>query len=132
MSRQQLFLRDDRSVRASREFVAHTLVGWGYSERLDEIRVCVSELATNAVVHGVPPGQHFAVRVEVDEVAVRIEVRDSSAGAPVARSPRLDSEGGRGLLLVHELADAWGDITHTSGKTVWFSMSSAPAPERAE
>ncbi|MFD7506051.1 ATP-binding protein [Streptomyces sp. NPDC059850] len=123
---QQLFTRRKPSIRASRQFVTRTLSEWGYTDRLDEIQICVSELATNALLHGVPPGRKFRVRVAADEQEVRIEVRDSGDGHPVSQAPQPDSEHGRGLLLVTELADAWGDIEHTVGKTVWFTMKSTP------
>ncbi|WP_325119331.1 MULTISPECIES: ATP-binding protein [Streptomyces] len=62
-------------------------------------------------MYGVPPGRLFRVRIEAAEEEVRIEVRDSGPGRPAVQSPRTDSENGRGLLLVGELADAWGDMT---------------------
>jgi hypothetical protein len=36
----------------------------------------------------------------------------------------LDSreEGGRGLILVHELADSWGTRLRREGKEVWFRL----------
>ncbi|MET7906335.1 ATP-binding protein [Streptomyces sp. NPDC005355] len=129
---QQLFTRRKPSIQASRQFVTRTLSEWGYVDRLHEIELCVSELATNALLHGVPPGRLFRVRVEATEEEVRIEVRDSGPGRPVSQAPRPDSEHGRGLLLVNELADAWGDIEHTVGKTVWFTVKSTPAMGHAE
>ena len=129
---QQLFTRRKPSIQANRQFVTRTLSEWGYVDRLDEIELCVSELATNALIHGVPPGRLFRVRIEATEEEVRIEVRDSGPGRPVSQAPHLDSEHGRGLLLVAELADAWGDIEYTVGKTVWFTMKSTPPAGHAE
>ncbi|QLH23093.1 ATP-binding protein [Streptomyces sp. Rer75] len=129
---QQLFTRRKPSIQASRQFVTRTLSEWGYVDRLDEIELCVSELATNALLHGVPPGRLFRVRVEATEEEVRIEVRDSGSGRPVSQAPHLDSKRGRSLLLVTELADAWGDIEHTVGKTVWFTVKSTPTAGHAE
>ncbi|AQW51647.1 regulatory protein [Streptomyces hygroscopicus] len=93
---------------------------------------CVALTATNALLHGVPPGRLFRVRIEAAEEEVRIEVRDSGPGRPTAQSPHTDSENGRGLLLVGELADAWGDIEHTVGKTVWFTVKATQAQGRAQ
>ncbi|WP_225882142.1 hypothetical protein [Streptomyces aureocirculatus] len=39
----------------SRPFVRTALHGWGIRERADDIRLCVSELATNALLSGVTP-----------------------------------------------------------------------------
>ncbi|MGW5848610.1 ATP-binding protein [Streptomyces sp. NPDC055254] len=55
LSRQQRFPQARTSVRAARQFVGDTLAEWGVTERRDDIRLCASELATNAVLHGVPP-----------------------------------------------------------------------------
>ncbi|MEU4893775.1 ATP-binding protein [Streptomyces sp. NPDC044780] len=127
LTRQQFFTRRRPSIRATRRFVTLTLSEWGYADRLDEIQLCVSEIATNALLHGVPPGRLFRVRIEAAEEEVRIEVRDSGPGRPATQSPHADSENGRGLLLVGELADAWGDIEHTVGKTVWFTVKTTQA-----
>ncbi|GAA2421799.1 hypothetical protein GCM10010405_00040 [Streptomyces macrosporus] len=96
------------------------LEGWGITEREEEVRLCVSELATNAVRHGAPPGRGFRVRLEVPERGVlRVEVHDSGAGRPWVRRPAPDEEGGRGLLLVDALADVWGVRERGPGKAVW-------------
>ncbi|MEU1805734.1 ATP-binding protein [Streptomyces sp. NPDC019937] len=132
LTRQQLFTRRKPSIRASRQFVTRTLTEWGYDDCLDEIQLCVSELATNALLHGVPPGRLFRVLIKASEERIRIEVRDSGPGHPVSQAPHPDSEHGCGLLLVTELTDAWGEIEHTVGKTVWFTMKSTPTAEQAE
>ncbi|WP_102935004.1 ATP-binding protein [Streptomyces malaysiensis] len=132
LMRQQSFTRRKPSIRATRQFVSRTLSEWGYVDRLEEIQLCVSEIATNALLHGVPPGRLFRVRIEAAEEEVRIEVRDSGPGRPTAQSPRADSENGRGLLLVGELADAWGNVEHTVGKTVWFAVKATQTQGRAQ
>ncbi|MFC9226380.1 ATP-binding protein [Streptomyces hygroscopicus] len=132
LTRQRFFTRRRPSIRAARQFVTRTLSEWGYADRLEDIQLCVSEIATNALVHGVPPGRLFRVRIEAAEEEVRIEVRDSGSGRPATQSPDGDRENGRGLLLVGELADAWGDIEHTVGKTVWFTVKATQARGRAE
>jgi anti-sigma regulatory factor (Ser/Thr protein kinase) len=100
---------------------------WGITDRHDDIRLCVSEAVTNALVHGVPPGRMVAVRIEAGKDQVRAEVRDSGDGAPVLRVPGLEEEHGRGLHLVGELADDWGVTPHSVGKTVWIAFKIAPA-----
>ncbi|WP_413799985.1 ATP-binding protein [Streptomyces iranensis] len=132
LMRQQFFTRRKPSIRATRQFVTRTLSEWGYVDRMEEIQLCVSEIATNALLHGVPSGRLFRVRIEAAEEQVRIEVRDSGPGRPAAQSPRTDSENGRGLLLVGELADAWGDIEHTVGKTAWFTIKATPPQGRTQ
>ncbi|MGW7578475.1 ATP-binding protein, partial [Streptomyces sp. NPDC054765] len=47
------------------------------------------------------------------------EVSDASGTAPHMRRARTFDEGGRGLLLVAQLTDAWGTRQTTQGKTIW-------------
>ncbi|MFE6978993.1 ATP-binding protein [Streptomyces sp. NPDC057682] len=118
-AREQFFRRERRSVRVAREFVREPATEWGFGARLDDILLCVSELATNAVVHGVPPGRGYLVRVLLADEgrALLVEVHDSGDGVPAARVP--DGESGRGLLIVTALADAWGVGERLPGKVVW-------------
>jgi anti-sigma regulatory factor (Ser/Thr protein kinase) len=83
----------------------------------------VSELATNAIRHGSPPVR-LALRLDSDRL--RVEVTDCSPNLPqpgTAAGP--DQTGGRGLLIVQELAARWGLQASRSrlGKTVWFELS---------
>lgn len=118
LSRRQRFGRTRASVRAARQFVGDTLAEWGVSERRDDIRLCASELAANAVLHGAPQGRGFAVRLVQDAGLVWIEVRDSGRGRPVVRQPDLDAQGGRGLWLATALADEFEIRDECVGKSV--------------
>ncbi|MFD6434424.1 ATP-binding protein [Streptomyces venezuelae] len=129
LSRQRRFSRDDRSVGAARAFAVETLVEWGITARQDDIRLCVSELATNAVLHGVASGREFCLRVVADDELVRIEVRDSGCGQlelPCAVVDA-DEEGGRGPLLATALSDGFGVTAHAPGKTVWLVFKAVAA-----
>ncbi|WP_431772606.1 ATP-binding protein [Streptomyces cucumeris] len=100
---------------------------WGGPGRADLAELLISELVTNALVHtgrgaqvsatlGEGPGARLAGRL-------RVEVRDFDARHPVLRArPPEDATSGRGLLLVHSLADAWGVRTHGVGKALWFEL----------
>ncbi|WP_328397965.1 ATP-binding protein [Streptomyces sp. NBC_00390] len=116
--RERLYRRERRSVPAAREFVRATAVDWGVDARLDDLLLCTSELATNALVHGVPPGRGYRVRMWLHgDGTLRLEVHDSGDGRPAVREP--DEESGRGLLLVTALADKWGVGGRAPGKVVW-------------
>ncbi|GGX10455.1 ATP-binding protein [Streptomyces malachitofuscus] len=104
---------------AARRFALEALTEWGYRDRHDDVRLCVSELATNALLHGAPPGREYAVVVIGDGPLVRIEVRDSGGGCPQVRGTVSDDCGGRGLYIVSALADDFGVTSHNPGKTVW-------------
>ncbi|MFD7540797.1 ATP-binding protein [Streptomyces sp. NPDC059819] len=119
--REKFYPRERQSVPAARKFATGTVVDWGFFHRLDGIALCVSELATNALLHGVPPGRGFLLRLRLWEGAVlRVEVHDSGGGVPrVAEGAGGTDEGGRGLVLVDVLADKRGVGEREPGKFVW-------------
>jgi anti-sigma regulatory factor (Ser/Thr protein kinase) len=126
--RERFYRRERRSVPAAREFARAVLREWGFGSRADEVLLCVSELATNALVHGVPPGRGFLLVLRRDLGGMlRVELHDSGDGAPhIADQPGRggdQEEGGRGLLLVDALADKW-DVGHRDpGKIVWCEFA---------
>jgi len=127
LSRQRRFPRSRASVRDARDFVIHVLTEWGCRDRLDDIRLCASELATNALLHGVPAGREYCVSLSFDGTMVRLGVRDSGDGRPGRQLADSGACTGRGLLLAEELADEIGVTEHVVGKTVWvcFKMPGA-------
>ncbi|MGW7363261.1 ATP-binding protein [Streptomyces sp. NPDC054841] len=125
LSRQRRFPRSARSVGAARSFVIDVLTQREITDRHDDVRLCVSELATNALLHGVPRGREFCVALAVDGPVLRIDVRDSGDGRPVVQAPEIDAGSGRGLRLVAELADDFGVTDHVVGKSVWLDFEVA-------
>jgi anti-sigma regulatory factor (Ser/Thr protein kinase) len=124
--RERFYRRDRRSVPAARAFARETLAEWDVRERADDVVLCVSELATNALVHGVPPGRGFLLRLSHCGDGVRVEAHDSGDGVPAVPLDRAEpAEGGRGLLLVSELADKWGVEERAPGKIVWCEVGVA-------
>ena len=86
---------------------------------VDEVILCLSELAANAVLHSDSrgPGGTFTVRVKSCPGAhVRVEVEDDG-GAWVASAP--DPGSGRGLDIIRVLAAEWGVTGSHAGRTVW-------------
>ncbi|MEU5213024.1 ATP-binding protein [Streptomyces sp. NPDC020742] len=136
-SRTAFYRRERRSVALAREFARTALADWDRKQRADDIVLCVSELATNALLHGVPPARGYRLWLSFDAPAglLRVEVHDSGDGEPrVPRTSPLaarEAESGRGLLLVRALADAWGVGERVPGKIVWceFREGSADADE---
>ncbi|MFD6279788.1 ATP-binding protein [Streptomyces sp. NPDC060209] len=123
--RERFCRRERRSVHVVREFVGAAVTDWGFGARLDDVLLCVSELATNALLHGVPPGRGYVVRLKLDERVLTVEVHDSGGGVPAVQEPV--GESGRGLLLVEALADRWGVGDRDPGKVVWCAFSK-PGP----
>ncbi|RSS81062.1 ATP-binding protein [Streptomyces sp. WAC06614] len=112
--RERLFPRSAPSVHAARRFSAETLDVWGVTWRQDDMLLCVSELATNALRHGVPPGRGYRVRLLVYEGGLRIEVHDSGPGLSRTRIGE-----GMGLRIVAASCDDWGVLPRYPGKAVY-------------
>jgi anti-sigma regulatory factor (Ser/Thr protein kinase) len=83
---------------------------------LDQSVLVVSELVTNAVLHG--DGPSVDVRIEVAEEFVRIEVHDWGPGFTPSDALDPGESGGRGLLIVDRLADRWG-VERNGTNVVW-------------
>ncbi|MFG3102688.1 ATP-binding protein [Streptomyces sp. NPDC048182] len=127
MNAELFYLRERKSVRQARTFVGKTLDAWSLTERRDDVLLCVSELATNALLHGVPPGRGYLVRLALHADGVlRMEVHDSGPGELRTPEPSEDDEGGRGLLLVAALSDKWGVGERNPGKIVWCEFAPPP------
>jgi anti-anti-sigma factor len=127
---------------AARRFVRHTCRRWrldamedrtdptaqGWVEELVDRAVLVaSELVTNAVVHSQGP---VRLRLELHQQRLHLAVYDQSPRLlALATEPGdLDAEGGRGLLIVDQLASAWG-VRHApgGGKAIWCVLERATA-----
>jgi anti-sigma regulatory factor (Ser/Thr protein kinase) len=107
--------RSPEAVSAARQLVNGHTASLGF-ERREDAASMVSELVTNAVVHGVGA---ISLRIDVEADAVRVEVADEG-NIRVAPSPEPGAHGGWGLRIVEQLADDWGVL---EGSTrVWFRL----------
>ncbi|MEV7006674.1 ATP-binding protein [Streptosporangium sp. NPDC051022] len=109
------------SAPQARNLVTTVLADWGMAgECVDDVGLCVTELAANALIHGGVPEHGFMVKVAAVDGFVRIEVHDHSTRHPQMRYPAGTDLGGRGLMIVNELADSWGvNDQGQDGKAVW-------------
>ncbi|GAA2980657.1 sensor histidine kinase [Streptomyces fulvorobeus] len=92
-------------------------------QRLDDAELAVAELTTNSVVHGGGNGT-LAVWAEAGQLVC--EARDAGRlNDPLAgrRPPEHGQLGGRGLLLVHYMADLVRVHTGDEGTTVRFYLT---------
>lgn len=113
-----------RSVTLCRQRTVRLLTEWGYQDQAGEAALLVSELATNALLHGSLRGRLIRVHLILTAAALRIEVSDPRG----ERLPGLREAGdqdcyGRGLLIVAGLADRWGVEPRTVGKTVFAELA---------
>jgi anti-sigma regulatory factor (Ser/Thr protein kinase) len=109
------------SPAAARAEVGGYLDEHGWDSLSPVARVLVSELVTNAVVHGTPPIELCLSR---RNGAFRIEVTDAEGERPVVSHLKDSSRpGGLGLHLIGDLAAGWGVDPHGRGKTVWAELA---------
>ncbi|WP_306463737.1 ATP-binding protein [Streptomyces sp. WAC07061] len=120
LMRERLFPRSYQTVPAARAFAQETLTAWDVTGRQADIVLCVSELATNALRHGVPRGRTYRLRLLNFGCCLRVEVQDSGPG----RSRILGRPHGNGLRIVEGVSDLWGVLPRSPGKVVWAEFRS--------
>ncbi|MFI8836470.1 SpoIIE family protein phosphatase [Streptomyces afghaniensis] len=109
---------DPAAVARARSSAIRQLSSWGLGD-LDFItELVVSELVTNAVRYGRPPIRLRLIR----DRSLLCEVSDAGSTTPHLRRAHAFDEGGRGLLLVAQLAERWGTRHARQGKTVWAEL----------
>jgi anti-sigma regulatory factor (Ser/Thr protein kinase) len=126
----RVFPATPRQVREARAYLATALRDCPI---VDDAVLCLSELASNAVLHSDSrkPGGTFTVRVEVhDSDYVWIEVEDNGGAwqEPTRRDGRP-----HGLEIIRQLtADSGKDGDSLTGWVMWAQLDwSAPAARRA-
>lgn len=110
------------SVGAARRFVRDVLLSRRVEDEvIDTVELLTSEVVTNAILHG-RAGPRLVV--EMGEGVIRVGVHDMSPEVPVRRNTRPDDISGRGVVIVEELASAWGvEPERDGGKQVWFEVA---------
>ncbi|MFF7754609.1 SpoIIE family protein phosphatase [Streptomyces sp. NPDC007971] len=113
--------RVPEAARHARRFTRRTLRTWGVSPAtMDTALLIVSELVTNALVH--TDGQ---VRLDLTLInhRLRLAVADGSPRTPVKPTNiGWEATGGRGILLVEAVSQAWGTVPVSGGKQVWADI----------
>ena len=111
---------------AARHALSSMLTGWGFHDEtwLAGVAVVVSELVTNAVLHG---GGCSEVTAQLHDDVVTLSVIDGSPVLPRRRDA--DDTGGRGLAIIEAMTTARGVDDHHGGKRVWVRL---PPSARAD
>jgi anti-sigma regulatory factor (Ser/Thr protein kinase) len=115
----------------------------GPRDRVDELRLLVSEVVTNAVLHAeLPSNQRIDMLVQLAPDSTRVEVRDRGKGFEPLTPPQPGTVGGLGMVVVDRMARRWG-VSGSPHFGVWFDLDggyrspaeiprrvrAAPAPE---
>ncbi|MFF8443351.1 ATP-binding protein [Streptomyces californicus] len=109
------FTRDRESVACARSWATAVYSAAG-GPVPDVCELLVSEVATNAVVHGEGPEYRITVRDDHS-----IEVWDASPDEPLRRYADVEQTSGRGLELLEALAPGYTVSTELGGKSVRFT-----------
>jgi anti-sigma regulatory factor (Ser/Thr protein kinase) len=111
-------------VPLTRDFVRRYLNGCRCpAEAVQDILVCATELAANAVLHSRSglPGGHFSVEIAAcAEHWVCVRVEDSGGPWAERGTGDRDAEYGRGLHVVSALSTSMGITGDASGRMAWF------------
>ncbi|MFF7183496.1 ATP-binding protein [Streptomyces sp. NPDC008121] len=116
--------RDTAPSRARRD-VTLCLRAWALDVLIDDARLIVSELVTNAVQH--THTRRIGVSVTRHPDHVRIVVTDTNRALPAPAAITPDAEAGRGLQLVDQLTTRWGSTRLRTGKQVWAELTTGEA-----
>ncbi|WP_234357169.1 putative ATP-grasp-modified RiPP [Streptomyces sp. NBRC 110028] len=129
----------EESVGLARLSVSATLRAWGLEDLVDDARLIVSELATNAVRHAArhnpDPERRGNFRLKVERPSdrlVRVSTFDRSRAIPRVVEADETAESGRGMAVVEALSCRWGIDHRPWGKGVWVecAIPGHPTPLR--
>ena len=114
--------RDERGPGLSRAAVRERFGGQISMHELEDLQAIVSELTTNALLHG---AGDIHLRVLLEDGVVHGEVIDEGGGFERTVQRRgIGDIGGDGLNIVAGLSRRWG--IHEGSSHVWFELASHP------
>ena len=107
----------------ARRIIAEELAERVPAPVLDDVKLMVSELVTNGIVHGDTQDNVPVVLDVCVNGAIQCRVLDHGEGF-IGRTRR-DGPGGWGLQVVEQLADRWGMQCSPQRTEVWFERHAA-------
>jgi serine/threonine-protein kinase RsbW len=122
-SLRRTFRGEPGQVPQVRDFVSRYLDGRHCpAETVQDILVCATELAANAVLHSRSglPGGHFSVEVACAGQSACVTVEDSGGPWAEPGNGGVDAECGRGLSVVAALSTDMGISGDAVGRMAWF------------
>ena len=120
------------AIGRARDFVHHQLLVWGLGSESEPYELAVSELATNAIVHGSGP---FEVSVSLHGDVVHLEVADQGpeTGTSLYSQPAGAADvGGWGLKIIDGLSEDWGESHEADRTRVWMERRYRGRPHGAD
>ncbi len=122
---QRTLLAVPSAVGLLRDYAETILIKWGLDHRIDDTKVVVSELVTNAQAEDVARGRQITFRIAflADCHLITIEITDPAISRPHQQNPSDTDDHGRGLLIVQALAEGLGYRDEPGGgKTIWATL----------
>lgn len=104
-----------RLRRISRAKLRH----WGFPGLIDDAESVISELVTNALLHG--KGDRVAFRFLLTGTVLALEVDDGSSARAHVNEAAPDDENGRGLFIVSALSTLCG--VSPDGTKTWCTLT---------
>jgi anti-anti-sigma regulatory factor len=108
------------SARLAREFARTSCIAWDITQLSDDARLLTGELVSNALIH---TSCEPRLRLELRRGLFSVAVYDDVPGDVSVHDPAGSWAGVHGLLLVAQIATAWGcSPTSDGGKVVWATL----------
>ncbi|MFD5029378.1 ATP-binding protein [Streptomyces sp. NPDC058405] len=95
----------------------------GEHPRADDAALIVTELVTNAITHAASPDFRLTLRRVGSALTLTVTDRGRGVGHPRTAHPGDDDAHGRGLVIVHLLADPVRIACHPLGHTVTVHLA---------
>ncbi|HXV94049.1 MAG TPA: ATP-binding protein [Pseudonocardia sp.] len=103
----------------ARRAVHQACRAWGQERLSSDAQLIVSELVSNAYLHGRP---QIELGISRGDPYLHLRVADASSEPPKQLRPVSPVNRGMGLSLVDELSTSWGYRPTRKGKTVWATL----------
>lgn len=107
------------AVPTARALLRGALAGTPFGDRLEDGELALSEIVTNALLHGRGP---ISLTLCAGPGSLRVEVCDGNPVSPSLSMLDQTAVTGRGLLLISAVSDRWGVDPAPDGKVVWFEL----------
>lgn len=116
------------AVSEARRWVGGVADGLVEADQAENLRLVISEIVTNALLHGAS-GDHIDVAVTPKPEFLCVQVTDDGPGLvphPSALGNEEDDDvGGFGLYFVEQLTRRWGVTRENQRTRVWFELDYA-------
>lgn len=121
---------DSGSPRAARSVTKVTLTEWSLGRLYEDAAIIVSELATNAIRHGLAltsGGRVQLILIRYQDHLVCMVTDPAGEQPPLPQEPDYVAETGRGLHIIDAMSRAWGwTPLPRDGKAVWAALTIPP------